>query len=138
MFPLCAREAGVLVRPGHTESTYDLVKLAGMKAPVGVLAELMHSDSGEMFRLGDSKIFAQEHGLTLVHVSDIIDYRNFQEQRKKEEKAAAIAAAKLNAPKLDAWSKSSLVDVAEPYCIPVETAMPLRLISNGRSERETF
>lgn len=73
MFPLCARAGGVLERQGHTESTYDLCRLAGM-APVGILVELMHDD-GTMFRAGDSLDFAKSHNLKIIKVEQIIEYR---------------------------------------------------------------
>lgn len=73
MFPLCARPGGVLERQGHTESTYDLCRLAGMQ-PVGILVELMHDD-GTMFRAGDSLEFARKHGLKIVKVEQIIEFR---------------------------------------------------------------
>merc|ERR1719410_2680640 len=73
MFPLCARPGGVLERQGHTESTYDLCRLAGMQ-PVGILVELMHDD-GTMFRAGDSLEFARRHGLKIVKVEQIVEYR---------------------------------------------------------------
>lgn len=73
MFPLCARPGGVLEREGHTESTFDMCRLAGV-APVGVLAELMHDD-GTMFRRDDSLRFAKKHNLHIVTVGQIIEYR---------------------------------------------------------------
>lgn len=73
MFPLCARPGGVLERQGHTESTYDLCRLAGMQ-PVGILVELMHDD-GTMFRAGDSLEFAKKHNLKIVRVEQIMEYR---------------------------------------------------------------
>jgi len=66
MFPLCARQGGVLERGGHTESAYDLCRFAGMKK-VAAIAEMMHAD-GTMLRLGDSKKFAAQHGIPLVTV----------------------------------------------------------------------
>lgn len=73
LFPLCAREGGVLERPGHTESTFDFCRLTGCTL-VGLLAELMHDD-GTMYRRADSLEFAQKHSLTIVTVQQIIDYR---------------------------------------------------------------
>merc|ERR1719428_2501943 len=65
LFPLCARAGGVLERPGHTESTYDLCRLAGCKEYVGILAEMMHED-GTMYRKADSLAFSKEHNLPMV------------------------------------------------------------------------
>jgi len=73
LFPLCAREGGVLERPGHTESTFDFCRLTGCTL-VGILAELMHDD-GTMYRRADSLEFAQKHSLPIVTVQQIIDYR---------------------------------------------------------------
>lgn len=73
IFPLCARPGGVLERPGHTESTWDMCLLSGC-APVGVLAELMHDD-GTMYRRDDSLAFASKHGLPIITVTQIIEYR---------------------------------------------------------------
>lgn len=73
LFPLCSRPGGVLEREGHTESTYDLCRLSGCK-PVGLLAELMHED-GTMFRRADSLQFAEKHGIPLITVEQIIEYR---------------------------------------------------------------
>lgn len=73
LFPLCARPGGVLERPGHTESTFDFCRLAGV-TPVGVLAELMHDD-GTMYRRDDSLEFARVHSIPIVTVQQIIKYR---------------------------------------------------------------
>ncbi len=71
--PLRARPGGVLQRPGHTEAAVDLARLAGLR-PAGVLAELV-DDSGGMRRMPDLRRFADEHGLTLISVADLITYR---------------------------------------------------------------
>jgi 3,4-dihydroxy-2-butanone 4-phosphate synthase len=73
MFPLCARPGGVLERPGHTESSYDLCRLAGVK-PVGVIGELMHND-GTMFRRQDSLEFSAKHKIPIITVDALIAYR---------------------------------------------------------------
>lgn len=78
MVPLCARKGGVLERPGHTESTYDLCKLSGCQQRVGVLAEMMHED-GTMYRKTDSLAFAKEHGFPMVTVEQLIAYRKANE-----------------------------------------------------------
>uniref|UniRef100_A0A6U6XSP7 3,4-dihydroxy-2-butanone 4-phosphate synthase n=1 Tax=Zooxanthella nutricula TaxID=1333877 RepID=A0A6U6XSP7_9DINO len=76
LFPLCARKAGVLERPGHTESTFDLCRLAGVP-PVGLLAELMHDD-GTMYRRDASLEFASKHGIPIITVPQLIEYRRQQ------------------------------------------------------------
>src|SRR5688572_1904900 len=73
IFPLRARRGGVLVRSGHTEAAIDLSRLAG-RAPAGVICEIMRED-GEMARLPDLEIFAAEHGLGIVRIADLIQYR---------------------------------------------------------------
>jgi len=71
MFPLCARPGGVLERPGHTESTYDLCRLSGA-ARVGILAEMMHDD-GTMYRRDDSLEFARKHGIPIITVPQLAE-----------------------------------------------------------------
>ena len=73
IFPLKSRKGGVLERPGHTEATVDLNRLAGLR-PYGVLCELTNPD-GTMARLPDIVTFAVAHDLTVVTVDDIIHYR---------------------------------------------------------------
>jgi 3,4-dihydroxy 2-butanone 4-phosphate synthase / GTP cyclohydrolase II len=73
IFPLIAREGGVLVRSGHTEAATDLARLAGLE-PVGVLAEIVNDD-GTVKRLKELKAFAIEHGLKIVSIEDLISYR---------------------------------------------------------------
>jgi len=73
MFPLCARPGGVLERGGHTESTYDLCKLSGLK-PIGCLGELMHDD-GTMYRLEDSLEFGRKHNILMITTEQLIEYR---------------------------------------------------------------
>jgi 3,4-dihydroxy 2-butanone 4-phosphate synthase/GTP cyclohydrolase II len=71
--PLRARDGGVLRRPGHTEAAIDLARLAGLR-PAGVLCELVNDD-GTMMRLPDLRRFADEHGLALITIADLIAYR---------------------------------------------------------------
>ena len=73
MFPLRAREGGVLRRAGHTEATVDLCRLAGLKE-VGLCCEVMRDD-GTMARLDDVSAFAKEHGLKMMSIADLIAYR---------------------------------------------------------------
>jgi 3,4-dihydroxy 2-butanone 4-phosphate synthase/GTP cyclohydrolase II len=73
MFPLRARDGGVLVRAGQTEASVDLAKMAGLY-PAGVLCEIMKAD-GQMARMPDLKRFARRHGLKIVTVNDMIKYR---------------------------------------------------------------
>jgi 3,4-dihydroxy 2-butanone 4-phosphate synthase/GTP cyclohydrolase II len=73
VFPLRARDGGVLVRAGHTEAAVDISRLAGLN-PSGVICEIMKED-GEMARLPDLVAFAQLHGLKIGTISDLIAYR---------------------------------------------------------------
>lgn len=73
VFPLVARDGGVLVRAGHTEAAVDLSRLAGLN-PSGVICEIMNDD-GSMARLPDLVQFAQLHGLKLGTIADLIAYR---------------------------------------------------------------
>jgi 3,4-dihydroxy 2-butanone 4-phosphate synthase/GTP cyclohydrolase II len=73
MFPLEAREGGVLRRAGHTEATVDLCRLAGLKE-VGLCCEIM-KDDGDMARLDDVRAFAEKHGLKMMTIADLIAYR---------------------------------------------------------------
>jgi 3,4-dihydroxy 2-butanone 4-phosphate synthase/GTP cyclohydrolase II len=73
IFPLKSRKGGVLWRTGQTEGSVDLSRLAGLK-PAGVICEIM-KDDGTMARMPDLEIFAQEHGLKIITIADLIDYR---------------------------------------------------------------
>ena len=73
VFPLMARDGGVLVRAGHTEAAVDIARKAGL-IPAGVICEIMNED-GSMARLPDLIRFAQFHGLKVGTVSDLIQYR---------------------------------------------------------------
>lgn len=73
MFPLRAREGGVLKRAGHTEATVDLMRLAGLKE-VGLCCEIM-KDDGTMARFEDIAEFAQKHNLKFMQIADLIAYR---------------------------------------------------------------
>ncbi len=73
VFPLVAREGGVLIRAGHTEAAVDIARLAGLY-PSGVICEIMNDD-GSMARLPDLVQFAQIHGLKLGTIADLIAYR---------------------------------------------------------------
>ncbi|MCH2170988.1 bifunctional 3,4-dihydroxy-2-butanone-4-phosphate synthase/GTP cyclohydrolase II [Myxococcota bacterium] len=73
IFPLRAREGGVLRRTGQTEGSVDLARLAGCK-PAGVICEIMNDD-GTMARLPDLVAFSRKHGLKIVTIADLIQYR---------------------------------------------------------------
>src|SRR6267142_5484582 len=73
IFPLRAKNGGVLVRPGQTEASVDIARIAGLY-PAGVICEIMNED-GTMARLPELKEFAQAHGLKMVRVADLVRYR---------------------------------------------------------------
>jgi 3,4-dihydroxy 2-butanone 4-phosphate synthase / GTP cyclohydrolase II len=73
VFPLRAREGGVLERRGHTEAAVDLARLAGC-APVAVICEVLHDD-GSPARFQYLELFAQEHRVAMVSVAQLVDYR---------------------------------------------------------------
>src|SRR3974390_2205142 len=78
VFPLVAKEGGVLMRSGHTEACVDLCRLAGLP-PVGVLAELMNDD-GTVMRGPEIAAFAERHKLARVTIADLIAYRQARER----------------------------------------------------------
>jgi len=80
-FPLRAREGGVLVRAGHTEAAVDLARLACLY-PAGVICEIMGED-GTMARLPELEVAAEQHGLKIVSVADLISYRRRHEKQVK-------------------------------------------------------
>jgi 3,4-dihydroxy 2-butanone 4-phosphate synthase/GTP cyclohydrolase II len=73
VFPLRAREGGVLERRGHTEAAVDLARLAGC-APVAVICEVLHDD-GSPARFPYLELFAEEHRIALVSVAQLVEYR---------------------------------------------------------------
>ena len=88
IFPLIAREGGVLRRAGHTEATVDLARLAGLK-PAAVLCEILNDD-GTMARLPQLETFARTHDLAVVNIADLIAYR-----KRNERLVQRVAAADL-------------------------------------------
>ena len=88
MFPLRAREGGVMVRAGHTEAAVDLARLAGLY-PAGVICEIMNED-GSMARLPELEVMAEKHGIKVMSVADLIAYR-----RRHERLVHRVAEAKL-------------------------------------------
>jgi 3,4-dihydroxy 2-butanone 4-phosphate synthase/GTP cyclohydrolase II len=88
MFPLRAKDGGVLRRPGHTEAAVDLARMAGL-TPAGVICEIVKPD-GTMARLPDLQVFAAEHGLTLITIADLIAYRRRYERQVERAVEARI------------------------------------------------
>ncbi len=91
IFPLRAKEGGVLRRAGHTEAAVDLVTLAGM-FPAGVICEVMHPD-GTMARLPELVRVAEKHAMKLISIADLIEYR-----RRREVLVAKVAEATIPTP----------------------------------------
>jgi 3,4-dihydroxy 2-butanone 4-phosphate synthase/GTP cyclohydrolase II len=88
VFPLRAREGGVLIRAGHTEAAVDIARLAGAK-PAGVICEIMKPD-GTMARLPDLVKIAQEHGMKIGTISDLIAYRHKHDNLVREVRRETI------------------------------------------------
>lgn len=91
VMPLRAVRGGVLRRPGHTEASVDLARLAGL-SPAGALCELVNDD-GSMMRAGQCRAFANEHGLVMVSIADLIRYR-----RQRESQVERVAEVALPTP----------------------------------------
>ncbi|MEM9231510.1 MAG: 3,4-dihydroxy-2-butanone-4-phosphate synthase [Pseudomonadota bacterium] len=90
VFPLRARDGGVLVRAGHTEAAVDISRLAGLN-PAGVICEIMKED-GSMARLPDLVAFAQLHGLKIGTISDLIAYRRRHDNLVRESAVRAVTS----------------------------------------------
>ncbi|WP_254813660.1 3,4-dihydroxy-2-butanone-4-phosphate synthase [Rhodovulum sp. ES.010] len=91
IFPLRARDGGVLVRAGHTEAAVDVARLAGLN-PSGVICEIMNED-GTMARLPDLVSFAQRHGLKIGTISDLIAYRHRHDNLVNESAVKSVTSA---------------------------------------------
>ena len=91
IFPLRARNGGVLVRAGHTEAAVDIARLAGLK-PAGVICEIMNDD-GTMARLPDLVGFAKTHGLKIGTISDLIAYRHKHDNLVREMRRETVTSA---------------------------------------------
>ena len=88
MFPLRARDGGVLVRAGQTEAAVDLARIAGLY-PAGVICEIMNED-GTMARVPELSRFARKHGLLMITIADLIQYRMRTERLVKRVATAAL------------------------------------------------
>ncbi|MFN0314636.1 MAG: 3,4-dihydroxy-2-butanone-4-phosphate synthase [Burkholderiales bacterium] len=125
IFPLIAKEGGVLVRSGHTEAAMDLARLAGLPA-VGLIGELVNDD-GTVKRKPSLLAFAKSHGLTIISINDLIAHRQQREQliqRIGEYRVAThigSARALAYSTSFDAVQHLALVfgDVAETGPVPV-------------------
>lgn len=91
VFPLVAKEGGVLVRAGHTEAAVDIARLAGLY-PAGVICEIMNDD-GTMARMDDLVAFSRHHGLKVGTITDLIAYRRRHDSLIREVKKTTIQSA---------------------------------------------
>ena len=91
VFPLRAKDGGVLMRAGHTEAAVDISRLAGLQ-PAGVICEVMNDD-GTMARLPELIAFAQKHGLKVGTISDLIAYRRRYDNLVKESASKTVTSA---------------------------------------------
>jgi 3,4-dihydroxy 2-butanone 4-phosphate synthase / GTP cyclohydrolase II len=120
VFPLRAREGGVLRRAGHTEAAVDLARLAGLR-PVAALSEVMHDD-GRMMRLPDLRRFAAEHGLKVGTIADLIAYRLHSDGFVER-----VAEAELPTP----WSNFRVVGYRDTLHDTEHVAMVLGDVGDG-------
>jgi 3,4-dihydroxy 2-butanone 4-phosphate synthase/GTP cyclohydrolase II len=120
VFPLRARDGGVLRRAGHTEAAVDLCRLAGYKG-VGAISELIHDD-GTMMRLPDILEFARRHGLKVGTIADLITYRLQSDAFVKR-----VASAKLPTP----WAEFTLYAYRDELNNNEHVAVALGDIANG-------
>jgi 3,4-dihydroxy 2-butanone 4-phosphate synthase/GTP cyclohydrolase II len=105
VFPLVAKEGGVLIRAGHTEAAVDVARLAGLN-PSGVICEIMRED-GTMARMDDLVAFAQLHGLKLGTIRDLIAYR-----LKKDHLVEQTAEAAFDSRWGGTWTAKSFLNKA--------------------------
>ncbi len=106
VFPLVARDGGVLVRAGHTEASVDISRLAGL-SPSGVICEIMNDD-GTMARLPDLIPFARRHGLKIGTIRDLIAYRHAHDRLVK-----CVAETKLESWHGGEWTAKTYANTAE-------------------------
>ncbi len=88
VFPLEAKEGGVLKRTGHTEAAVDLARLTGLY-PAGVICEIMNED-GTMARVPDLQVFVKQHNLKIITIADLITYRLIKEKNVRRETEANL------------------------------------------------
>lgn len=133
IFPLRAAPGGVLVRTGQTEGSVDLARLAGCD-PSGVICEIMNDD-GSMARRPELEIFAEEHGLMILSVADIIQYRLRRESLVQRRSEAEVEISDIGTFK--AYSYTTIVDDLEHLVFVKGTPSPDRPIL-GRVHQENI
>ena len=114
VFPLRAKEGGVLVRNGHTEGAIDLMTLAGLQ-PAAVICEVMGED-GHMARRPELQVFAQTHGLPILTIEELVAHRQRTEELVEEVAQAELPSSLTSAP-LQVHAFRSLVDGVEHLAI---------------------
>jgi 3,4-dihydroxy 2-butanone 4-phosphate synthase/GTP cyclohydrolase II len=144
VFPLVARDGGVLVRAGHTEAAVDFARLAGLN-PAGVICEIMNDD-GTMARMPDLVAFAQRHGLKLGTIADLIAHRRRTERLVKRveeggvDGVGGIWRVVVYASTLDGGEHLALVkgelDRAEPVLVRMHAASMLNDLVAGRADED--
>mmetsp|Transcript_11224 Transcript_11224/g.24178 ORF Transcript_11224/g.24178 Transcript_11224/m.24178 type:complete len:481 (+) Transcript_11224:55-1497(+) len=112
IFPLRYRPGGVIVRPGHTEASVDLSRLAGC-SPAGVLCEIVNKSDGSMSRTPELLQFAKEHGLKCITIADLIRYRLRHEQLVSH---TSVAQLPTRHGMLTAHTFTSAIDGTEHVC----------------------
>ncbi|MFK7821850.1 MAG: GTP cyclohydrolase II [Planctomycetaceae bacterium] len=103
IFPLLAKEGGVLRRAGHTEATLDLLRLAGQE-PSGVLIEICSNDGHGMATYDELKEISEEHDIPIVSIEDLIRYRRIREQLVKREVEVSIPTGRFGSPTVVGYS----------------------------------
>ena len=147
VFPLVAKEGGVLVRAGHTEAAVDIARLAGLY-PAGVICEIMNDD-GTMARLPDLLTFAEQHNLKIAAISDLIAYRLRYDHLVKVVAQSTLDSAhggkfdlKVYATTVDPAEHVALVkgDVAtdEPVLVRVHAMNTLDDVLSGGGHRDSL
>ena len=128
IFPLIAREGGVLARSGHTEAAVDLARLAGLE-PAGVLAEVVNDD-GTVKRLPELVAFAREHDLRIVSIEDLIAYRLHHETFLRR---VAVVPATVAGMRAEAYAYETAFDAVQQVALVIgdvagRPGVPCRII----------
>ncbi len=145
VFPLVARDGGVLVRAGHTEAAVDVARLAGLN-PAGVICEIMNED-GTMARLDDLVAFAQHHNLKIGTIRDLIAYRRRYDhlvERRSEARFTSRWGGEWTA--ITFWNKATeteqmalvkgRIDPAKPTLVRMHALSPFSDLLGESGERE--
>jgi 3,4-dihydroxy 2-butanone 4-phosphate synthase / GTP cyclohydrolase II len=133
IFPLKAAKGGVLVRTGQTEGSVDLSRLAG-REPAGVICEIMNDD-GTMARRPQLEVFAKEHGLMILSVADLIQYRLMRERLVQRRSEAEVQIGSIGVFK--AISYTTVVDDLE-HLILVKGQPSAKVPTIGRVHQESI